>query len=70
MVILMAQKNKRFCKYCKEELRALDSNSTAVKRMNKDGYYYVCDKNEVNNCHEPMDNLELIEHLAKCKGLM
>lgn len=55
------------CKHCKKKL---DGTITyRLVKMDKAGYYYVCADNFGNN-HEPMNNLDYIEWVAKKKKLV
>ena len=57
------------CKYCKVELDPTNTLPYKAVKMDKRGYYYVCQTN-LNHHHEPMDNLDYIEWVAKQRGLV
>ena len=59
----------KICKYCKCELQDIADGCKSVI-MNENGYYYVCswDGTKIID-HEPMDNLDYIEYLAKLRNL-
>jgi hypothetical protein len=58
---------KLLCKHCKKEMD--QTHKGATLRPNKRGFWFVCNNNSAMN-HEPMDNLDYIEWLAKRKGLV
>lgn len=53
--------NQKYCKYCNEEILYDPSPIAEWAHKTVWGFFYYCEKNTLNQRHQPLTNLDYLE---------